>query len=363
MPRNTEEPLTRSGKRPAGADDPRRRHVRAFRQLLGQILVIGALLTILAFVGTAGLRLTTGAPWFDCLYMAVITLSTVGFGETIPLGTQGRSFIMVFLALSVGVFTFSVFTLGSLLMSPQLQDFWRMRRMHKKIDGLSKHYIICGLGRMGVIIGEYLHQRGQPFLVIDSDEQRIASICEPRGWLHLNGDATDDQTLIDAGITRAQSLAAVLPTDSDNVYVVLSARMLTQGLQIIARAGSPKSVEKLQHAGASRVVSPYSSGAVKMARFMLSPTVEDFLEIADESGLRLELADIEILASSPYAGQQLSETDFRRRGVMVVGIRRSTGETLMLPASECTIAAGDRLFAFGTTQAVNDVIDESLVRR
>lgn len=265
-------------------------------------------------MGTVGLRLTTGANWFDCLYMSVITLTTVGYGEAVPLGTAGRVFIMVYLALSIGVFTFSAFTLGSLLMSSQLHRFWRWRRTQVAIDSLSNHYIICGAGRMGVIIGEYLEQRRQPFVVIDHDERKVAQICEPRRWLSIVGDATDNQSLLAAGIQRAQSLAAVLARDPDNVYVVLSARMLSSGLQIIARAGDPRAVEKLQHAGATRVVSPFTSGAERMARFMLSPAVEDFLEIADKSGQGLELADLQILADSPVRRPDAGQHDLPRTG-------------------------------------------------
>lgn len=321
-----------------------------------QILWIALLLLALTLLGTIGLRLTTDASWFDCLYMAVITLTTVGYGESIPLDDDARLFIIGYLGMSIGVFTFSAFQLGSILVSSQTQEFWRRRRMTTAIERLSGHFIICGIGRMGTIIGEYLQQRHQPFVIIDRDEQRVADICEERGWLAIVGDATDDQTLLDAGITRARSLASVLPTDSDNVYVVLSARMLATSLQIIARASNEKAVQKLEHAGATRVVSPFTSGAVKMARFMLTPSIEDFLEIADAQGRELELAEVQIPPDSPYVGMTLADTDLRQRGIMVIGIRRANGVLLMPPAGNVMILSGDSLFAFGSAREVNQIV-------
>jgi voltage-gated potassium channel len=184
-------------------------------------------------------------------------------------------------------------------------------------------------------------------------------MCRDLGWLYLIGDATDDGILIRAGIRRAKSLATVLPTDADNVYVVLTSRLLNDKLQIIARAGDEKAVDKLQRAGATRVVSPFTSGAVKIARFMLNPSIEDFLEVTDDRGSQLELADIMISAQSPYVGKKLMETDLRERGIMVIGIRRANGERLMPPPGSAVIEAGDSLFAFGSSQAVNEMINVS----
>lgn len=345
------------------APEPGLRARRALREVLRQTAMIVALLFALTLVGTVGLRATTGAPLFDCLYLTVITLSTVGYSEVIPLGSAGRAFIMGFLALGFGAFTFSAFTLGSLMMSAQVRQFWQWRRMQAEVDRLKGHYIICGAGAMGVIIAEYLHQRGQAFLIIDHDERKIADVCTPCGWLSIVGDATDNRTLLAAGIKRARALAAALPTDPDNVYVVLSARMLAPDLQIVARAGDLRAVEKLQHAGAARVVSPFTSGAEKMARFMLSPSVEDFLEVAAPGGQGLELADIHVLPGSSYVGQTLDGTGLRARGVLVVGLRRSDGESRLAPEGDYRIEAGDSLFLFGSVQAVNAVAGDSGIQR
>ncbi|HID21746.1 MAG TPA: TrkA family potassium uptake protein, partial [Planctomycetaceae bacterium] len=149
------------------------------------------------------------------------------------------------------------------------------------------------------------------------------------------------------------------PTDADNVYVVLASRMLNPKMQIVARASDDRAVEKMQRAGASRVISPISSGAVKIARFMLTPSVADFLEIADSRGPELELADVQIKPTSPYVGKQLLETDLRQRGIMVIGIRRADGKRLLPPPGTATIEAGDCLFVFGSAAAINEMISAS----
>jgi voltage-gated potassium channel len=210
---------------------------------------------------------------------------------------------------------------------------------------------------MGVAICEHLHTRKRKFVVIDFDAARLNEVAKPRGWLHIHGDATDDNVLIAARLPHATALATVLPTDADNVYVVLSARMQSAKLQIIARSSSDDAMKKLQRAGATRVVSPFSTGAVKMARFMLNPGVEDFLEIADRHGSPLELADVQMSAGNPLVGKSLDKTDLRQRGVIVIGIRRENGERLLPPPSSAIIQAGDSLFVFGSSTAVNAMIE------
>lgn len=324
-----------------------------------RLVTLIALLTSLTLIGTIGFRLLTGADWIECLYVAMVTLTTVGSRELPNLSTGGMLFTIVYLVCGLGVFSYSAFQLGSVIVNAELRGLWEKRRMQKQVDQIRDHYIICGLGRMGGTIGEYLQNRGKEFVVIDSNRERLESVCRSRGWLFIEGDATHDEVLKAAGIERAKSLACVLATDADNVYVVLSARMLNSAIQIVSRASDEKSVEKIERAGASRVISPFSSGATKMARFMINPNIEDFLEVADAHGNGWELTDLQIAAGSPYIGKILAETDFRERGVMVIGIRREDGERLMPPPGSAEIRIGDSLFAFGSVGAVNEIIGES----
>lgn len=314
------------------------------------------LLFWLTVAGTVGLKIITKADWLDCLYLSVITLTTVGFSETVDLGSAGRVFIIIYLVFGLGVFTYSASLLGQWIVNVRLQGLLERRHMENQIQKLSKHFIVCGLGRMGAIIASQLHERKQLFVAVDRGEDRLVEICNEHNWLYVIGDATDDETLARAGIRRAKSLAAVLPTDADNVYVVLSARMLTDELQIIARVNNEKAVVKLERAGATRVVRTFHTAANKMARFMLDPNIEDFLEIADSRGHELELADVLIAPDHQLVGKRLMDTTLTEQGVMVIGIRRQSGERLMPPPSTAVIMAGDSLFAFGSAQAINDTM-------
>jgi voltage-gated potassium channel len=321
------------------------------------LTTIGLLLALTLF-GTVGFRMTTDSGWVECLYLAVITLATVGSRDA---GTDTASmlFVVAYLATGLGISTFSVFQLGSWIVSADFHTMLERRRMQKRISDLEGHSIVCGQGRMGLAICEYLTERGRSIVVVDHNEDRIQPVCQEHGWPFVIGDATDDDVLMLAGINRATSLTTVLATDADNLYVVLSARMLNPQVKIIARAVDEKAVEKLERAGATRVVSPFRTGAVKMARFMLNPSIEDFIEIADSRGNELELADIQIAPESIYVGRKLMETDFRTRGVMVIGICRESGERLMPPPGDAVIHSGDSLFVFGNADAVNSILEHT----
>lgn len=318
------------------------------------LTTVGPLLALTLF-GTLGFRLTTDSSWLESVYLAVVTLTTVGSRDAAS-GTASTVFTIVYLVTGLGIFTFSAFEFGSWVVSAQFQKMLERRRMQNRISNLENHSIVCGQGRMGLAICEYLAERGRSIVVVDHDEDRIMPVCEENGWPFIIGDATDDDVLKSAGIERAASLTTVLATDADNLYVVLSARMLNPNVKIIARAVDEKAVEKLERAGATRVVSPFRTGAVKMARFMLNPSIEDFIEIADSRGNELELADIQISPESTYVGRRLMETDLRSRGIMVIGIRRASGERLMPPPGNAVIEAEDCLFVFGNSDAVNGIL-------
>jgi voltage-gated potassium channel len=317
------------------------------------------LLMLLMGIGVIGFRLTTNPrqDWFDCLYLSVITLTTVGSKDP---GTDfpSKMFVICYLIAGLGIFTYGAFQVGSWVVSSEFRRYLEKGRMQKRISQMNGHAIVCGQGRMGLTICDYLSERKQPFVVIDREEERIVTICQERQWPFVVGDATDDDTLQAAGIERAGSLTTTLKTDSDNLYVVVSAMLLNKKLKIVARASDEKAVIKLEKAGATRVVSPFRTGAVRMARFMLNPTLEDFLEIADSKGNELELAEIQITSGNPYIGRKLLETDLRERGVMVIGISRASGEQLMPPPGEAVIHSGDSLFVFGQSDAVQRVLVE-----
>ncbi len=314
-----------------------------------------AVLLILNLVGTGWFWLVEGWSLLDASYMTVITLSTVGFEEVRPLSAGGRLFVMAFLICGLGVFLFAVVHLGEMVVRAELGNWLRRRGMSSALKSVTDHFVVCGFGRMGRTICRHLVDRQLPFVVIDNDENALSD-CEQNGWLCVRDDATDDRTLLDAGIERARGLAVVLDTDADNLYVVLSARLIAPDLQIIARAVDESSAAKMEKAGANRVVSLYATGAATMAHLLINPRVEDFFEIVSASGAPLDLAEIRVSAASPYANQTLEEADFRQRGVIIVAIRRPDGEILLPPPGTAMIRPDDKLIALGQVSAVSQFL-------
>lgn len=313
---------------------------------------IPLLIAALLLIGTIGLHLFTGQSLLDCMYQSIILLTTVGCREPAPLSDGTKLFIVGYLTCGIGVVTYGAVQFGQILMNTDLQALLERRRMEKDISRLTNHFIVCGLGRMGESLCEYLQSRRQPFVVIDENPNVFDEEFRLKQWKHICGDASQDEVLELAGVRNARGLTTVLPTDADNLYVVLSARLLCPTLQIVARASDDRASQKMTQAGATRVMNPLSSGAIRMARFMLSPSIENFVEVAESEGVDWEIADVQVPAESALVGLRLSETGLRDSGIMLLGVRKVTGQKIFPPPGNLVIEPGDNLFAFGNTEGV-----------
>lgn len=317
-----------------------------------ELLHIPILIFAVVLFGAAGLWLLTGQPFLTCFYQAFVLLSTVGSQEPKTLSPATMAFIVVWLACGLGVFAYSAFHVGQALVNADFRAMLERRRMDNRIKKLSGHFIICGFGGMGHELCSYLHKRRQPFVVIDEDADVFTPEMRRDEWHFIQGDATQDDILCEAGIERARALTTVLPTDADNLYVVLSARLLSADLQIVARAGDNRAAHKMTQAGATRVINPLSSGAIRMARFMLSPSIENFVEVAESEGVDWEIVDVQVPDHSPLVTRQLKDSALSESGIMLLGIVRSSGERFFPPPGELVINAGDSLFAFGSSESL-----------
>jgi len=308
------------------------------------ILVLGLIGFIVSF-GTIGYMVVEGWGFLDSLYMTVITLTTVGYKEVKELSSSGRWFTIILIISGVGTMLYALRIGAKFLLEGEIQELFGRSRLEKKIKELKDHYIICGYGRMGRIIAKELKGEQVKFVAIE----KTPGLYEKEEALILVGDATRDDILKEAGIERAKGLISVLPTDAENLYVVLSAKGLNPYLFIVARAGEEGSEQKLLRAGADRVISPYHTGGLRIAHTVLKPAVVDFIEFATKSGnIDLQIEEIPIPGGSELTGLTLDQCGIGRDlGVMIVAIKKPTGDMKFNPTFRTVIEPGDTMIALG----------------
>ena len=314
-------------------------------KLKNRIVLSIILLILTVATGTSGYVFIEGWNIFDSFYMTVITLSTVGYEELHPLSTGGRVFTIFLIFSGLGTVAYVLNYAIRFVLEGEIQEVLGRRRMEKRIKELRNHYIVCGYGRMGLIICKELKSSNIPFLVIESEAVELDADDD---LIIIQGDATKDDNLKAAGIERAKGLVSVLPSDAQNLYVVLSARGLNSSLHIVARASEDGAEQKLLRAGATKVVSPYHIGGVRIAHSILKPSIVDFIEFATMSGnLELQMEEIPINPASSLSGIPLDKTDIGKKlGVIVVAIKR--GEEMMFnPTSKTVLGPEDTLIALG----------------
>jgi len=309
-----------------------------------------AVLFIMAMVitGVIGYHVLEGYTWLESLYMTVITLSTVGFQEVRPLSATGRIFTIALLVGGVGVVFYTAVAVAEKVVAGEFQQFFGRRRMAKKIDSLSEHYLVCGFGRIGEVISRELASKPVPFVVIEQELGRVRK-AEEADYFVLQGDAADEKVLVACGVAKGKGLFAALPTDADNVFVTLTAKELNSSLFVVARAESEQTAARLKRAGADAVISPYSMGGHRMAQAVLRPAVVEIIELAThQDSLELQLEEVVVARDSPYDGVTLRLAGFGDPAeVMVVAIKRPSGKMIFHPSIEEKIEAGDRLVVLG----------------
>ena len=328
----------------------------------GRIVLACVLLTGVAVAGAVGFMVVEGWTFGESLFMAVITVSTVGYGEVRPLSDAGRALAVAVILVAVGALGFSATSIGVYLAEGHFLQDLRRKRMERALRKLNDHFIICGGGRFGrEVAGEFARSQAN-YAVVDLDPDGCQLAGTP-GLAFVAGDAGDDQALREAGVERARGLVAALPEDDANLYVVLTARQLNPKLAIITQAAEQRSIDKLRLAGADQVVSPYLIAGRAMASALLRPSVVNFLDEAlYRETTALQIEQLQVPKHSPLAGQSARAAGIGpNTGATVVAIHRPDG-TLVTAAEAltATIAAGDILVAVGTAEqqrALTDLAD------
>ena len=314
-------------------------------------LIISLSISILILaLGTIGYMTIEGWPFIDALYMTVITISTVGFKEVNQIDGAGRIFTILLVFFGVGFTLYVAAAIVQFMVEGRIRIIMGRRRLDKKIDRLKNHYIVCGYGRIGRVLCRHLRRANIDIAVIEKDSELIP-VMDEDGVLYIAGEATDENNLIKAGIERAKAVVAALATDTDNVFLVLTARQLAPELLIIARSSQDTAKIKLRAAGADFVESPYVMGAVSMAHRIIRPTVTSFLDLAFAHKRRdIQMEEIPVSPTSEMVNVQLKDSGIRQKyNLIIIAIMKPDGNMLFNPSFEAVIAPNDTVIAVGET--------------
>lgn len=334
--------------------DPQRYpSIRLRDRLLPPVMVV-ALITLVGTVGYYWLGQRQGASVLDALYMTIITITTIGYGEVIRLDDIGRIFTMIIGITGIGSLFYSLTVMMDYLVMIRLADPFGTRKMQRQIDQLANHIVIAGLGRVGRQAALELLESNVPFVIVDPRGE-AQSYAAQHGYLMVQGDASDDLVLDQVGIRRARGLIVTSGDDASNLYIVLSARVLNPELFIVSRAVDESSVPKLTRAGANRAISPYAIGGRRLAHLILSPTVVDFFDTVISRGdERLNLEGIRVHQNSLVAGKSLAELRKHEDGANILVILRGR-EVVANPGAELVLTPGDQILALGTAQQLESL--------
>ena len=307
-----------------------------------------ALLVAVVLAGTLGYMVIERWSAWDAFYMSVITITTVGYREVHDLSLAGQIWTVLLLFGGVGSALYVFTLLATVVVEGGLPLRLQKRRQARMINTIKDHFIVCGYGRIGSIIAGQLQRQNVPFVIVERDPARLQAAMMD-GVLAVQADASHEDVLKRVGIDTARCLIAAVGTDAENVYTVLSARVLRPDLFIVGRAEGDDAARKLLRAGANRVVSPYQIGAVQMAQTAIRPAVVDFMTLATSSdNLELAMEEITVMKGASLGDKSLLDANLRQRfGVIVVAIQREDGRMDFNPEPDTAIRAGDKLVVLG----------------
>ncbi len=340
----TEYSQTREGTLPNRAAQMR----RSLDRLRSAALALGGIVV----GGTAGYMVLEGWGFLDALYMTMITISTVGYGEVNGLDTSGRLWSIALIITGASVLVYATGSFVELVMEGTLRGYFTRRRMEDTIGKLNGHYILCGYGRVGRQVAREFTSEGVDFVVIDRQPSEVEQ-CVEEGYLALLGNAFDDATLEAAGVERAKGLVAAVDSDADNLFVIFSARRMNPDLRIVARANSEESALKLKQAGADRSLSPYAVEGRRLAAFAIQPEIVDFLDVVAHSkrGLKFSLEEIEVPAESPpEAPRTVKAAEQTEAKILAIIDEDGNLDTTLSPQDE--IPPGTTLIVLGTGEQI-----------
>ncbi|MDP7979221.1 potassium channel family protein [Bacillus sp. WLY-B-L8] len=312
-----------------------------------QLIIAIICMCFIVMIGTIGFMMIEEISLFQAFWMTMITVLTVGYGDAVPLTKAGKIFALLIIPIGIGIVTYAIGVVAAMIIEGNLFQAMRRKKMEKQIAEMKDHIIVCGCGRVGLQVVQELREKNMPFIVIDREE----SVLAEQKLLYVHGDATDDEVLHKAGITRAAGLVAIVASDAENVFITLTARGLNPNIRIIARAEKQESEEKLRRAGANKVINPSSMAGIHIAKGIANPFTVHYIDTVlygTEQNFAIE--EIEMAAGSSLIGKTLMEEDIRNRfDVTILAILRD-GYIIHNPTGAEKFAERDMIIVFGPVE-------------
>lgn len=333
--------------------DQRRYRFRRIVQIIRRLRLAIALAFFALTIGTVGYVVIEGFSWFDAYYMAVITLASVGFSEIHPLSNAGRLFTTFFILFNIGLFAYAISTITSIFAEGGFTKILHDFRMNRRIEELDGHTIVCGYGRHATEVAQELGKQGIPFVVIENRHDRVEQLRQQTDYLYLEGDATDDDVLDEAGIHRATALVVTLPSDADNLFITLSARQINPKLRIISRANNLADEIKIRRAGADHTVVPEQIGGFYMATLVNKPDLVEFFTLLSNMGpSNVVFEEIEVSNLNPvFQGKTIAEGGLNSVGrVSVVALRYPNGQYELNPPPSAVLRPDWHIVVLGNSE-------------
>jgi voltage-gated potassium channel len=323
-------------------------------------VIVGAFLHLCVIaIGAVGFTWIEGWSFLDSFFMTVITISTVGYSEIHPLSPAGRQFTIFLIVGGLATIFFTTTMLGRVILEGEFRGTIRRKHMKHKITKLRGHYIVCGFGRVGRIVADELYEDKHPFVVVENDPARREHL-EEAGYFHIIGDATEESVLGQAGIQRARSVLALLSSDADNLYITMMAKDINPRIQIVARALDEMAERRIKRGGADSVVATYKIAAMRVLQAAVNPTVSEFFDlVSDRETLSLTMEEVTIHSDSYLINRSLGDAAVRANyGVIVVAIKKPSGEMVFNPVASVVLAEKDILIALGEDEGLKKLVTE-----
>lgn len=328
--------------------------IRLFRSKIYTALT---LLLILMLVGVVGYKFISGYTWVDALYMTVITMTTVGFGEVVPLDDQAKVFTIFLILASVVIVGYAISIITEYILSKNDVEELKHKKMQKQIDSFNNHVVICGYGRNGKQAARKLMAHNKAFVVIEKDKE-VEDKLRADNVPYVIGNANEDEVLLIAGVDRASNFISALPNDADNLFVVLSARQMNKNINIISRASQESSYNKLKLAGANNVILPDMIGGDHMASLVVVPGLMEFIDnlsIVGEANINIEEISVEKLYKSKLP-KTIKDLDLRKRtGCNIIGYKNSKGVYTVNPEAEMVLEPNSKIIVLGRPEQINEL--------